>query len=106
MPRWGELPRTTPFERGRYLASIICSECHGLDFHGFPLEGGPSLAIVAIYDRERFRRLLRTGEAFDGRGIPKMSWGPAVGFTDQETDDVFAFLCEYHGLPVPTDSLH
>ena len=40
MPRWGELPRTTPFERGRYLASVVCSECHGPDFNGYPLEGG------------------------------------------------------------------
>jgi cytochrome c553 len=98
VPRWGELPRTTPFERGRYLASIICSECHGLDFRGFPLEGGPSLAIVAIYDREQFRHLLHTGKASDGREIAKMSWGPDVGFTDQETDDLYAFLREYHGL--------
>ena len=47
MPRWGELPMQTPFERGRYLASIVCSECHGSDYRGDPLEGGPSLAVVA-----------------------------------------------------------
>ena len=49
MPRWGELPRRTAFERGRYLASIVCAECHGLDFHGNALEGGPSLAVLAAW---------------------------------------------------------
>ncbi len=98
IPRWGELPRNTSFERGRYLASIVCSECHGLDFRGFAPEGGPSLAILAIYDREQFRYLLHTGMPIDGRYIPKMSWMSNVDFTDQEIDDLYAFLREYHGL--------
>jgi mono/diheme cytochrome c family protein len=70
-PRCGELPMTTPFERGRHLASIVCSECHGLDFDGDALEGGPSLAIVAGYGPEQFRHLFRTATALDGRAIPK-----------------------------------
>ena len=37
-PRWGELPRTTSFERGRYYASITCAECHGVDYQGNELE--------------------------------------------------------------------
>ena len=98
MPRWGELPRATPFERGRYLASVVCAECHGLDFKGFPLEGGPSLAILAIYDAGQFRTLLRTGRPVGGREIPKMSWMPDVGFSDREIDDLYAFLTRHHGL--------
>lgn len=96
-PRWGELPRTTSFERGRYLASIVCSECHGLDFQGNALEGGPSLAIIAIYGRREFRHLLRTGKPIGDRDIPKMAWMPDVDFTDEEVDDLYAFLREYHG---------
>lgn len=99
IPRWGELPRTTPFERGRYLASIVCSECHGLDFNGDALEGGPSLAILAIYDPGQFRTLLRTGKPVGGRDIPQMSWMPEVGFTDDEIAYLYAFLRAYHGLP-------
>lgn len=99
-PRWGELPLTTPFERGRYLASIVCSECHGADFNGSPLEGGPSLAILAIYSPEDFVRLLKTGKPPDGRDLPKMSWMPTVDFADQEIHDLYAFLRELHGLPV------
>ena len=97
IPRWGERPRRNAFERGRYLASVVCSECHGLDFHGFPLEGGPSLAVIAIYDRAQFGALLQSGRPIGGRPIPKMSWMADVGFTEQEIDDLYAFLREYHG---------
>lgn len=97
-PRWGELPLGTPFERGRYLASIVCSECHGGDFRGHELEGGPSLAIVAGYGPEQFHALLRTGRPLDGRDIPKMSWMPDVDFTEREIADLYAFLREHHGL--------
>jgi cytochrome c553 len=97
-PRWGELPRTTPAERGRYLASIVCSECHGLDFRGDALEGGPSLAIVAAYGPEQFRRLFRTATAVDGRTIEPMDWMPEVAFTDSEIDEIHAFLRAFHGL--------
>jgi cytochrome c553 len=99
-PRWGERPRRNAFERGRYLASVICSECHGLDFNGYALEGGPSLAIVAIYGPEEFRSLLHTGKPIGGRDIPKMGWMPEVGFTDGEIDDLYAFLRAYHRLPM------
>ena len=99
IPRWGERPRNTAFERGRYLASVVCSECHGLDFKGYAFEGGPSLAILAIYGPEQFRHLLHTGKPIGGRDIPKMSWMPEVDFTDREIDDLYEFLREYHGLP-------
>jgi cytochrome c553 len=98
IPRWGELPRRNAFERGRYIASIVCAECHGLDFKGDALEGGPSLAILAIYGPEQFARLLRTGKPADGRDIPQMSWMPDVGFTDGEIGDLYAFLRAHHGL--------
>ena len=106
IPRWGERPRNTAFERGRYLASVVCSECHGLDFKGYALEGGPSLAILAIYGPEQFRHLLRSGKPIDGRDIPKMSWMPEVEFTDREIDDLYEFLREYHGLPPSSAIVH
>ena len=105
-PRWGELPRTTAFERGRYLASVTCTECHGVDFRGSEFEdntvdGGPSLAIIALYGRDEFRKLLRTGESIGGRDLGEMSWVARNGFvhfTDQEIDDIREFLREHHGL--------
>lgn len=98
-PRWGEMPRRTPYERGRYLASVICSECHGVDFQGTPLESAPSLVVVAAYSRDAFRALIRTNTAIGGRRIEPMAWTPDAGFTDAEIDDLYAFLREYHGLP-------
>lgn len=96
LPRWGELPRDTAFERGRYLASITCSECHGRDFHGDAFEGGPSLALIAIYQPDQFRQLLRNGKPIGGRDIPAMNWMPDVDFTDQEIDDLYEFLRGHH----------
>lgn len=98
LPRWGELPRNTPFERGRYLASIVCTACHGPDFRGSPLEGSPPLAIVAGYSREQFRHLLRTARSTGGRDLSAMSWVRGVDFTDQEIDDLYVFLRTHHGL--------
>ncbi len=97
-PRWGELPRRNAFERGRYLASVVCTECHGLDFNGYALEGGPSLAVLAIYGPDEFRNLLHTGKPIGGREIPKMNWMADAGFTDAEIDDIYAFLRAYHRL--------
>ncbi|HUG03784.1 MAG TPA: c-type cytochrome [Steroidobacteraceae bacterium] len=103
-PRWGELPRNNAFERGRYLAGIVCSECHGVDFNGSLLEGGPSLAIIAAYQPEQFHRLMRTGKPIDERDMPKMNWLPDVGFTDAEIGYLYHFLREYHGLAPAADS--
>ncbi|HEX9708078.1 MAG TPA: cytochrome c [Steroidobacteraceae bacterium] len=106
-PRWGELPRTTSFERGRYYASITCAECHGVDFHGYALERGPSLAIVARYSQEQFRHLLRSGEPIGGRDLGIMS---AVAreafslFTDDEIADLYRFLRQHHGLETAPDN--
>jgi hypothetical protein len=69
-PRWGELPRTRPFERGRYTASVTCSECHGVDFKGLAYFPSPSLAIV----------------------MADVARAAFTEFTDQEIDDLYAFL--------------
>ncbi|MGH8130752.1 MAG: c-type cytochrome [Steroidobacteraceae bacterium] len=100
-PRWGELPRTTPFERGRYYASVTCAQCHGVDFHGNELERGPSLAILANYDSDQFRHLLHTGQPIGGRDLGIMSWASRVAFslfTDEEIADLYALLRQHHGL--------
>jgi cytochrome c553 len=98
-PRWGDLPRTTPIERGRYLASITCSECHGLDFGGNPLERAPSLAVLAAYSMEQFMHLMRTAEAVGGRRLDRnMDWVAKAPLTDQEVRDLYLFLRSHHGL--------
>ena len=106
-PRWGELPRTNAYERGRYLASVTCSECHGLDFRGNRFadntyDGGPPLAVLAAYDADAFRRLMRTGVGVGGRDLGEMGWvarNGFVNFTDREIADVYEFLRRDQGLP-------
>lgn len=95
-PQWGNLPLRNAFERGRYLASICCSECHGLDFNGNALETAPSLAIVGAYDAASFARLLQTATTINQREITAMSWVKNVGFTTQETQDLYQFLRQHH----------
>ena len=94
-PRWGEEPRRTASERGRYLASIICAECHGVDFQGVKFEGSPSLAIAAAYPDEDFHTLMKTGVPLGGRDLGIMSEvarDAFVYFTDEEIADIHAFL--------------
>jgi cytochrome c553 len=94
-PRWGELPRRTPVERGRYLASIVCTECHGLDLRGDAYEGSPALGVVRAYRLDQFRHLLRTGEPISGRDLGLMSRTARrafVHFTDDEVRDLYEYL--------------
>ena len=100
LPRWGELSRNTPFERGRYLASVVCAACHGRNLRGSALESTPSLTIVGAYSKEQFRQLLRTATAAGGRDVKRMSWVRDVEFTDQEIDDLYAFLREHDGQQI------
>jgi cytochrome c553 len=48
-------------ERGRHLAQVVCGECHGMDFRGFPADGTPPLEVVRSYSHEEFTRLMREG---------------------------------------------
>jgi len=102
MPRWGELPHASGFERGRYLVSITCTECHGLDLQGRAVYGSPALDVVAAYDRDQFRHLLRTGEPLGKRDLGIMSWVAREAFrrfTDEEIADIHAYLREYRRAP-------
>lgn len=94
-PRWGNMPRETGFERGRFLAAVVCAECHGSDYQGDPLEGGPPLAILALYDKAEFAHLLRTGVSQSGNLVEPMSWLPEVEFTNQDIADLYEFLTQH-----------
>lgn len=91
-PRWGNMARSNAYERGRYLAAIVCAECHGADFHGDPLEGGPSLAVLSIYDESEFANLMKTGVSQAGVPVEPMSWLPNAEFTDRDIADLYEFL--------------
>ena len=102
MPRWGELPHASGFERGRYLVSITCTECHGLDLQGRGVYGSPPLDVVNAYSAEQFRHLLRTGEPISNRDLGIMSSVAREAFkvfTDEEIGDIHAYLREYRRWP-------
>lgn len=98
--RWGDFPQTTLLERGRYLASVTCSECHGLDYGGSTLEGAPTLAIIGAYSPEQFRHLMRTAEPVGKRLLKAdMRWVADAPFKDDEITGLYLFLRQHHGFP-------
>lgn len=98
-PRWGAFRQTTAFERGRYIASVTCSECHGLDYNGNALERAPSLAILAAYSLENFTLLMRSAKPIGGRRLDEaMDWVADAPFTDYEVAGLYEFLRTHHGI--------
>ena len=59
-------PLTGVAERGRYLASLSCPECHAPDLRGYPGDTAPNLAIAKAYSFEAFTRLMREGITLTG----------------------------------------
>jgi cytochrome c553 len=98
-PRWGDLPQATPIERGRYIASITCSECHGLDYNGDVLERAPSLAIIGAYSLAQFEHLMRTAQPVGDRKLDEnMRWVADAPFTDEEVTGLYQYLRTHHGF--------
>ncbi len=95
--------------RGEYIAMTTCNECHGFDLRGniSPYGHTPDLAMVRGYDFEQFTTLMKTGTSLDGRDqIPLMSMiarDRFGSFTDQELEDLYAFLTSLADRPVPED---
>ncbi len=95
--------------RGEYIAMTTCNECHGFDLRGSIDEFGttPDLAIVRAYSFEDFSTLMKTGTSLAGRDdLPLMSMVARdrfASFTDQELDDLYAFLSTLSARPVPQD---
>jgi mono/diheme cytochrome c family protein len=86
--------------RGEYIAMTTCNECHGFGLRAdVPWEGGaaPDLIIMAAYEEPAFRRLMREGIAIGDRELQMMSpvaRGRFAHFTDQELEDLYAFLSD------------
>jgi len=55
-----------PAERGRYLASISCPECHAPNLRGYDGDNAPSLAVAKAYPPEAFARLMSEGITLAG----------------------------------------
>jgi cytochrome c553 len=58
--------RQGPAERGRYLASVACPECHAPDLRGYPGDTAPNLVVAKAYSPDQFARLMRDGITIAG----------------------------------------
>jgi len=94
--RIGDQPHADGLDRGRYIATLACGECHGLDQKGDPEGGVPNLVVAKAYSLEEFTNLMRNGVAKGNRTIRKMMSGTAkrrfAAFTDEEIAMLKAFL--------------
>lgn len=90
--RLGDSPHAGGVERGRYLATIACGECHGLDQRGDPNGGVPNLVVAKAYSIEEFTMLMRNGVAKGNRKIRPMMANVAKHRFSAFTDDEIAAL--------------
>tara|TARA_R110002096_G_scaffold29497_12_gene88801 strand:+ start:38378 stop:39265 length:888 start_codon:yes stop_codon:yes gene_type:complete len=96
--------------RGEYLAKTTCNECHGFDLRGqIDIDfGTPDLAIVTAYSDADFRHLMKTGVAIGGRKnlelMSTIARDRFANFSDDELDDLLAYLRTLPGQPVDQDA--
>ncbi|HTU09283.1 MAG TPA: c-type cytochrome [Allosphingosinicella sp.] len=97
----GRWPPQAPGDHrlARYIVRATCAECHGMDLAGgrvFPGEQPrPNLRLVAGYERDQFRRLLREGVAAGDRPLRLMAQvarGRYRHLTDAEIDALYVYL--------------
>lgn len=94
-------------EHGRYLAQVICTECHS-DTGRQVVAIAPDLRIAATYSYEDFVTLMRTGVPRDGR---QLDWNMIdaskyrfVLFTDDEIRALYVYFRSLLNLPVEAAS--
>jgi mono/diheme cytochrome c family protein len=92
-------PREGAVERGRYLASIACPECHAPDLNGYEGDTAPGLLIAKAYPPEAFAGLMRTGKTLAGTDSASgLMSSVARGRFSHYTDDEIAALKAYLDL--------
>ena len=55
-----------PAEQGRYLAGVLCAECHAPSLRGYPGDDAPNLIVAKAYSSAEFARLMRDGITIAG----------------------------------------
>jgi cytochrome c553 len=90
-------PREGISERGRYLASIACPECHAPDLDGYEGDTAPGLLVAKAYPAAAFTRLLREGKTLAGTEsssglMSRVARGRFSHFTDDEVAALKAYL--------------
>jgi cytochrome c553 len=94
--RLGDSPHAEGLSLGRYIATLACGECHGLDQKGNPEDGIPNLVVAKAYSGEEFRKLMHDGIAKGDRKIRDLMVSSARTrfsvFTDEEVSALKQFL--------------
>lgn len=89
---------TSQLALGRYRASTICTECHGLTLRG--QDNAPALVQALGYTLPQFTSLMLDGRARDGRDIGLMGTTAQRRFrrlTSREIEGIWHYL---HTLPL------
>jgi|SRR5688572_605424 len=91
-------------ESGRYLAQVVCGECHGPDLRGNPDPETyrPDLVVAASYSLAEFTTLLKTGNPTGGRKLELMAQVSRSRFshlTESEVDAIHAYLVARAAAP-------
>lgn len=91
---WQEGFRDDPMKLGEYIATMTCTECHGMELEG--TEGfTPPLAMVDAYSLDDFRKLMSTGLGLADRDLglmTRMAEFRLKHMTDEEVVALHAYL--------------
>jgi mono/diheme cytochrome c family protein len=86
---------------GEYVATMMCSYCHGANLEGKMTEGSeeieaPDLRAAAGWTAGQFHQALTTGERPDGREMDPdlMPWTSTARMTDTERESIRQYLIE------------
>lgn len=90
---WRETFRANEARLGEYVATVACTQCHGLDFEG---QGAvPSLRAMNDYDEFEFVKLMKEGMGPGDRPVNQkagLASSRYVHLTDEEIEALFLFL--------------
>lgn len=90
---WRETFRANETRLGEYIATVACTQCHGLDFEGD--KDVPSLRVMNDYDRFEFVKLMREGAGPGDRPVaskPELARNRFNFLTEEEINALFLFL--------------
>lgn len=105
-PRLGAAPRTTPLRQGRYIATVACTECHGINQEGKPEHGIPNLVVAKAYSLPEFTELMRHGWAKGHRDVGFMSETARARFSAFDDQEITALKAWLDARPAVAPAAH
>ncbi|MGH8212733.1 MAG: c-type cytochrome [Rhodanobacteraceae bacterium] len=105
-PRLGDRPRATQLQQGRYIATVACAECHGVNQEGKPDEGVPNLVVAKAYSLPEFSELMRHGWAKGHRDLGFMSHIARARFSAFDDREIAALKAWLDARPAVATARH